>query len=72
MAAFSTAVVCDVLDVCRSAYYAWRVGQPSAQKQRQPALTPLIRAVFWKRRRRHGARRIAAELADLGEVCSPA
>jgi transposase InsO family protein len=34
-------------------------------------LTPLVRAVFWKHRRRYGARRIARELADLGEVCSP-
>lgn len=70
-AGFSTASVCDVLEVCRSAYYAWRVGQPSGQEQRQTALTPVIRAVFWKHRRRYGARRIAAELADLGEVCSP-
>jgi len=31
----------------------------------------LVRAVFWKHRRRYGARRIAAEMADLGEVCSP-
>lgn len=34
-------------------------------------MTPLVRAVFWKHRRRYGARRIADELADLGEVCSP-
>jgi transposase InsO family protein len=27
--------------------------------------------LFWKHRRRYGARRIASELADLGEVCSP-
>ena len=30
-----------------------------------------MRAVFWKHRRRYGARRIAEELADLDEVCSP-
>lgn len=34
-------------------------------------MTPLVRAVFWKHRRRYGARRIAEELADLGELCSP-
>jgi putative transposase len=27
--------------------------------------------LFWKHRRRYGARRIAADLADLGEACSP-
>jgi putative transposase len=71
VADFPTASVCVVLDVCRSAYYAWRAGESSGREQREVALTPLIRAVFWKHQRRYGARRIAAELADLGEVCSP-
>lgn len=55
----------------RSAYYAWRDGEPSGRERQDAALTPLVRAVFWKHRRRYGARRIAAELADLGETCSP-
>jgi len=63
--------VCDALNVSRSAYYAWRDGEPSGRERREAALTPLVRAVFWKHRRRYGARRIAEELADLGEVCSP-
>lgn len=67
----STASVCGVLDVSRSAYYAWRDGAPSRREQQEAALTPLVRAVFWKHRRRYGARRIADELADRGEVCSP-
>jgi putative transposase len=67
----SIASVCEVLGVCRSAYYAWRDGEPSRREQREGDLTPLIRAVFWKHHRRYGARRIAAELDDLGEVCSP-
>ena len=65
------ASVCEVLEVSRSAYYAWRVGEPSQREQQEATLTPLVRAVFWKHRRRYGARRIAAELADLGEACSP-
>jgi putative transposase len=67
----STAAVCDVLDVSRSAYYTWRVGEPSQREQQEATLTPLVRAVFWKHRRRYGARRIAEDLADLGELCSP-
>ena len=63
--------MCEVLEVSRSAYYAWRDGEPSRRAHEEAALTPLVRAVFWKHRRRYGARRIAAELADLGEVCSP-
>jgi len=60
---------CAVLGVSRSAYYAWCGRGPSRREQRQADLTPLVRALFWKHRRRYGARRIAAELADLGETC---
>jgi len=67
----STAVVCAVLDVSRSAYYAWQSGAASLRATRDEELAPLVRAVFWRHRRRYGARRIAAELADLGQRVSP-
>jgi len=67
----ATRAACEVLDVSRSAYYAWRERGPSERDQREAVLTALVRALFWKHRRRYGARRIAADLADLGEVCSP-
>ena len=70
-AAFATAAVCDTLAVSRSAYYAWRDGAPTAREREADALRPVIVAVFWQHRRRYGARRIAAELADRGVVCSP-
>lgn len=70
-AELSAASACQVLNVSRSAYYAWRDGEPSDRDHQEAALTPLVRAVFWKHRRRYGARRIAEELADLGELCSP-
>ena len=57
--------------MCRSAYYAWRERDPSGRDQRQARLTPVVRALLWKHHRRYGARRIAADLADLGEGCSP-
>lgn len=69
--ALSTASVCDVLAVSRSAYYAWRSGGASPRRQRDAELAPLVRALFWKHRRRYGARRLAQDLADLGETCSP-
>jgi putative transposase len=68
---WATATVCSVLDVSRSAYYAWCERAPSLRDQREVELTPFVRAVFWHHRRRYGARRIAAVLADMGEVCSP-
>ena len=63
--------MCQTLAVSRSAYYAWRGGGPSQRQQQEAALTPLVRAVFWQHRRRYGARRIADELADRGQECSP-
>jgi transposase InsO family protein len=65
----SVARTCAVLDVSRSAYYAWRNAEPSAREQRDEELVPWVRAIFWKHRRRYGARRIADELADRGQSC---
>jgi transposase InsO family protein len=67
----STASVCDVLHVSRSAYYAWRTAGPSIREQNDSELAPLVRTLFWKHRRRYGARRIASDLHDLGHTCSP-
>jgi transposase InsO family protein len=67
----ATAAACDVLSVSRSAYYTWRQGGSSPRQDRDAELAPWVRAVFWKHRRRYGARRIACELADLGHKCSP-
>jgi transposase InsO family protein len=62
----STAVVCEVLGLCRSAYYAWRNAAPSKKENEEREMSLLIRALFVKHRRRYGARRLASELADLG------
>lgn len=66
-----TSVVCEALDVSRSAYYAWRERTPTSRESRDTLLAHRIQAIFWRHRRRYGARRIAAELADQGEICSP-
>jgi transposase InsO family protein len=68
---FATATVCDLLHVSRSAYYAWLNGVPSDRQQQEEGIIPLIRALFWKHRRRYGARRLALDLADLGYRWSP-
>jgi putative transposase len=67
----ATGVVCDILTVSRSAYYAWLRGHPSQREREIESLAKTIRAIFWRHRRRYGARRIAKELADSGIVCSP-
>jgi len=67
----ATVAVCDALSVSRAAYYAWRSAAPSTHVARDAELEPLVRTIFWRHRRRYGARRIASELADLGQACSP-
>jgi putative transposase len=62
--------VCDVLAVSRSAYYAWRDGEPTRWDREIASLSEAVRAIFWRHRRRYGARRIASELADRGIICS--
>ena len=62
--------VCDALAVCRSAYYAWRDGEPSSREQEDTRLCERVTAIFWRHKRRYGARRIASELADHDIVCS--
>jgi transposase InsO family protein len=61
--------LCRILDVSRSAYYAWRQAEPTTREARDSELLPLVRTIFRKHRRRYGARRIAEELRDLGQVC---
>jgi transposase InsO family protein len=58
-----------VLEVNRAAYYAWLSEIESAQQQWEQELMPLIHNIFWKHRRRYGARRIASELQAIGHPC---
>ena len=67
---FPTATICDVLDVCRSAYYDWLTREPGQREQELDELTPTIVEIFLQHRRRYGARRIAEELKDRTIVCS--
>jgi putative transposase len=67
----TTVAVCAALELSRAAYYAWRSAAPSTHAARDAELAPLVRTIFWRHRRRYGARRIASELGDLGQPCSP-
>ena len=62
---------CRFLNVNRTAFQAWRVAGPTAAETQEEELTPLIRMLFRKHRRRCGARRFAEELRQTGHVCSP-
>ncbi len=69
---FRPSKVCDLLEVSRSGFYTWRSGQESRREVRDRELIPRISAVFWRHRRRYGARRIAVELASEGIACGVA
>jgi putative transposase len=60
-----------VLAVCRSAHYAWLGGAFTPRAIETNRLREQVATIFWRHRRRYGARRIASELADRGVVCSP-
>jgi putative transposase len=61
--------VCETLAVSRAGYYAWQQTNTSLREKRDRELMPLVRNIFWKHKRRYGARRIAVELAARNEAC---
>jgi putative transposase len=63
---FPIVVMCRVLDVSESGFYAWRK-RPSCQRQREDAqLTEEIRQEFSAHQGRYGSPRLHAELRDRG------
>ena len=62
--------LCDVLEVSRSAFYAWKHGQSNLYQQQDQILQPMIQDIFLQHRRRYGARRIVCELQARGVSCS--
>lgn len=63
-------MLCETLNVSRSAYYAWRQEELGERQRYDNRFRPMIRSVFWEHKRRYGARRIAVELAARQESCS--
>ena len=65
---YSIAVLCGLLAVSRSGYYAWRQRrhQPSARVRENRALTQRIRQVFTANRQSYGSPRIAVALGCRG------
>jgi putative transposase len=63
-------LMCDVLEVSRSGYYAWRDRPASSQAQRREELVERIQAAHVDSRQIYGSPRIHAELVAQGVVCS--
>jgi putative transposase len=67
---FPVVVMCRVLGVSESGFYAWRK-RPSCQRKREDAhLTEEIRQEFHTHRGRYGSPRLHAELRDQGRSIS--
>src|SRR5262249_2050742 len=54
---FPAVILCQLLGVSRSGYYAWK-----ERPERQDPLATKVEEVFWQNSRRYGSRGIAAEL----------
>lgn len=65
-AQFEVALMCRLLGVSRSGFYAWDRGVVSHQARRREQLTAQIRAVFATSNRTYGYRRVHAALVRAG------
>jgi putative transposase len=68
-ATFPVAVLCKVLSVSRSGYYAWRDRPPSRRSQQDATLTAKIYEIHRRSRETYGSPRIHAELRSIGVRC---
>ena len=66
---YSISLMCRVLQVTRSGYYAWRKRPVSPREQASQALGREIRAIFEQHRGVYGCPRIHRELQDRGIRC---
>jgi len=63
-------VLCRVLGLARSGYYAWRQGSLSACHKRDQQLTSQIQTIFTDTRRTYGSPRVHAALKAQGIHCA--
>ena len=63
------ALICSVMQVSRSGYYAWRKSEKSSRQQKNESLIPIVQAAHKKSKGTYGARRIAKEIIACGSPC---
>jgi putative transposase len=67
---FAMGLMCRVLGVSRSGYYAWRMWPESRRSRENWRLLELIKAIHKKSGRTYGSPRVHGQLAVDGETCS--
>lgn len=63
---WSIRLICSVLGICYSSFYAWRRGETHVLGSEDKALGVEVKKVFEAHKRRYGSRRIHAELKAKG------
>ena len=66
---FAIVIMCRVLDVSRSGYYAWCKRPVSLREMANQELKGEIKEIYQRSRQTYGSPRIRAELADQGIRC---
>jgi transposase InsO family protein len=58
--------LCQCLNVSKSAFYAYRVGQTYQPSEQQRKLTQAVKELFYDHERRYGSRRLVLDLQEQG------
>ena len=66
---FALGLMCGVLAVSRSGYYAWKGRKPSRRRKNDTQLIPVIREVHAASKKRYGSPRVYRELQGRGYRC---
>jgi len=64
--AFPVSVLCEVMEVSRSGYYAWVAREPSKRSTENSLITVSIKTIFKQSRETYGSPRVHAELESRG------
>jgi len=67
--AYPIGLMCKVLEVCRSGYYAWVKRPPGPRAKRREELTQAIRQAHDASRKIYGSPRVHRQLKDQGVSC---
>lgn len=67
---YPVTIMCHVLEVSVSGYYAWRKREPSQHSREDATLAEKVKAAFQNNRRVYGSPRIHAELRAQGVHCA--
>ena len=68
--AYPVTLMCRVLEVSRSGFYAWLKRLPSEQAERRAQMVVLLETLYHQFKRRYGAPRLTEELNAEGVLCS--